>query len=207
MNQLNINPQLMYILAALVVLVLIVVFVTAFTRLRVRRTEQLRERFGTEYEHTIGRTGDVRRAEAALEARETRVERLRIRPLTADEVRRFTTEWQNVQARFVDEPAGALMQADRLIGDVMAARGYPIGDFEQRVDDISVDHPNVVINYRAARAIAEEHARHPVSTEDMRQAMVHYRALFRDLVEDTTPADRTAVEPPVSTLRERKERP
>jgi hypothetical protein len=207
MNQLNINPQLMYILAALVVLVLIVVFVTAFTRLRVRRTEQLRERFGTEYEHTIGKTGDVRRAEAALEARETRVERLRIRPLTADEVRRFTTEWQNVQARFVDEPAGALMQADRLIGDVMAARGYPIGDFEQRVDDISVDHPNVVINYRAARAIAEEHARHPVSTEDMRQAMVHYRALFRDLVEDTTPADRTAVEPPVSTLRERKERP
>jgi len=207
MNQLNINPQLMYILAALVVLVLIVVFVTAFTRLRVRRTEQLRERFGTEYEHTIGKTGDVRRAEAALEARETRVERLRIRPLTADEVRRFTIEWQNVQARFVDEPAGALMQADRLIGDVMAARGYPIGDFEQRVDDISVDHPNVVINYRAARAIAEEHARHPVSTEDMRQAMVHYRALFRDLVEDTTPADRTAVEPPVSTLRERKERP
>jgi hypothetical protein len=206
MNQAN--PQLMYlIVGAIVVIAAIVAFVVAFTRLRVRRTEELRQRFGTEYEHTIARTGDVRRAEAALEARETRVERLRIRPLTADEIRRFTTEWQNVQARFVDEPAGALMQADRLIGDVMATRGYPIGNFEQRVDDISVDHPNVVINYRAARGIAEEHARHPVSTEDMRQAMVHYRALFRDLVEDASPTVDRTVEPPVGTLRERKERP
>ncbi len=202
------NPQLMYVIAAaIVVLVVIAVFVAAFSRLRVRRTDQLRQRFGPEYERTIGRTGDVRRAEAALQARETRVERLRVRPLTTDEVRRFSAEWQNVQARFVDEPAGALAQADRLIGDIMAARGYPVGDFEQRVDDISVDHPNVVMNYRAARAIADEHARHPVSTEDMQQAMVHYRALFRDLVEDATPTMERGVEPPVGALREPRDRP
>jgi hypothetical protein len=207
MNQ--INPQLMYVIAgAVVVLVMIVAFVAVFTRLRARRTDQLRQRFGTEYERTIGRSGDVRRAEAALQARETRVERLRIRPLTTDEIRRFSAEWQNVQARFVDEPAGALAQADRLIGDIMVARGYPVGDFEQRVDDISVDHPNVVMNYRAARAIADEHARHPVSTEDMRQAMVHYRALFRDLVEDTTSTvEHRGVEPPVGALRDPRERP
>jgi hypothetical protein len=205
MNEMN--PQLMYVIAGAIVVIVAIAALVAFARLRGRRTDQLRQRFGPEYERAIGKTGDVRRAEAALQARETRVERLRIRLLTADEIRQFSTEWQNVQARFVDEPAGALMQADRVIGDIMAARGYPIGDFEQRVDDISVDHPNVVMNYRAARAIAEEHARHPVSTEEMRQAMVHYRALFRDLVEDTTPTVDRGVEPPVGALREPRERP
>src|SRR5215813_13514009 len=118
----GINPQLMYVLSALIVVVVVVVFILAFTRLRIRRTEQLRHRFGQEYDRTIGRTGDVRKAEADLQAREARVERLRIRPLTADEYRRFSSEWQEVQARFVDEPACAVMQADRLIGDMMAAR-------------------------------------------------------------------------------------
>jgi hypothetical protein len=207
MNGINISPQLLYVLEALVVVVLIVAFVLAFTRLRNRRSEQLQRRFGQEYDRTIGRTGDVRKAEAALQAREARVERLKIRPLTADEYRRFSMEWQEVQARFVDEPAGALMQADRVIGDMMAMRGYPVGDFEQRVEDISVDHPNVVMNYRAARAIAEDHARHPVSTEEMRQAMVHYRALFRELVEGATPAVERGAEPPVGALREPRERP
>jgi hypothetical protein len=202
----GINPQLMYILAAIVVIVLVILFVAAFTRLRTHRTEQLRQRFGPEYDRTIGRTGDVRKAEADLQARERRVEHLKIRPLTPEEHRRFSMEWQDVQARFVDEPAGALMQADRLIGDMMATRGYPIGDFEQRVDDISVDHPNVVMNYRAARAIAEEHARHPMTTEQMRQAMVHYRALFRELIEGATPAVERGVEPPVGAYREPRDR-
>jgi hypothetical protein len=197
------NDQLMYLIVAVVVAVGVVAAVVALLSIRNRRTGRLRQRFGPEYERTIGKTGDVRRAETALRDRETRVERLKLRPLTPDEARRFSAEWQLVQARFVDEPAGALMQADRVIGDIMSARGYPVGDFEQRVEDISVDHPNVVMNYRAARAIAEEHARHPVSTEDMRQAMVHYRALFAELIEDTPPAWRD-VEPPVGAERGRR---
>jgi hypothetical protein len=197
------NDQLMYLIVAVVVAVGVVAAVVALLSIRNRRTERLRQRFGPEYERTIGKTGDVRRAETALRDRETRVERLKLRPLTPDETRRFSAEWQLVQARFVDEPAGALMQADRVIGDIMSARGYPVGDFEQRVEDISVDHPNVVMNYRAARAIAEEHARHPVSTEDMRQAMVHYRALFAELIEDTPPAWRD-LEPPVGAERGRR---
>jgi len=198
------NDQLMYLIVAVVVAVGVIAAVVAFFSVRNRRSERLRQRFGPEYERTIGTTGEVRKAETTLQAREVRVERLRLRPLTPDEARRFSTEWQNVQARFVDEPAGALMQADRVIGDIMSARGYPVGDFEQRVEDISVDHPNVVMNYRAARAIAEEHARHPVSTEDMRQAMVHYRALFAELIEDTPPAFWRDAESPVGAERGRR---
>jgi hypothetical protein len=200
------NEQLMFVIVAVVIAAVAVAAVTFFMA-RTRRTAQLRGRFGPEYERTVRDVGDVRRAEATLQARETRVKRLHITPLTSDQVRQFSDEWLKVQARFVDEPAGAMLQADRLIGDIMAARGYPVGDFEQRVGDISVDYPNVVINYRAARAIAEEHARHPVSTEDMRQAMVHYRALFKELSQDTTPTTvvEREVEPPVGAVRERRE--
>src|SRR6185369_11363792 len=123
----SMNDQLMYLIVAVVVAVGVAATVVAFLSIRHRRTERLRQRFGPEYERTIGTTGDVRRAETALEARETRVERLRLRPLTPDQTRRFSNEWRDVQARFVDEPAGALMQADRVIGDIMSARGYPIG--------------------------------------------------------------------------------
>jgi hypothetical protein len=135
-------------------------------------------------------TGNVMRAEAALAEREKRVERLHIRPLSADEAARFGEAWRAIQARFVDDPRGAVTDADKVVGEVMHARGYPLGDFEQRVADISVDHPDVVMNYRAAREIADRHARGQASTEDLRQAMVHYRALFRDLLE--RPADRPA---------------
>jgi hypothetical protein len=200
------NEQLMFVIVAVVIAAVVVAAVTFFIA-RTRRTTQLRERFGPEYERTVREAGDVRRAEATLQARETRVKRLHITALTSDQVRQFSDEWLKVQARFVDEPAGAVLQADRLIGDIMAARGYPVGDFEQRVGDISVDYPNVVINYRAARAIAEEHARHPVSTEDMRQAMVHYRALFKELIESPAPTTvvEREVEPPVGAVRERGE--
>jgi hypothetical protein len=203
------NEQLMFVIVAVVIAAVAVAAVTFFIARTRRRSVQLRERFGPEYERTVREAGDVRRAEATLQARETRVKRLHITPLTSEQARRFSDEWLQVQARFVDEPAGAVLQADRLIGDIMAARGYPVGDFEQRVGDISVDYPNVVINYRAARAIAEEHARHPVSTEDMRQAMVHYRALFKELTQDTTPTTvvEREVEPPVGAVRERREHP
>ena len=147
-----------------------------------RRTEQLRERFGPEYDRTVQQAGDTRKAEASLAARAKRVEGLHIRPLNADEADRFSAAWQRVQNQFVDDPNRAITEADKLVGEVMTARGYPVGEFDQRVEDISVDHPDVVMNYRAARDIAVLHGEGKASTEDLRQAMVHYRALFRDLL-------------------------
>jgi hypothetical protein len=156
--------------------------------LRRRRSAALRARFGPEYDRVVHSTGAVKQAEASLEARARRVESLHIRPLSADDATRYGQTWRKVQERFVDDPRSAVSEADRLVGEVMHARGYPLGDFEQRVADISVDHAGVVMNYRAAREIAQAHARGEASTEDLRQAMVHYRALFDDLLE-TTPAD------------------
>jgi hypothetical protein len=150
------------------------------------RSQRLRQRFGSEYERAIREEGTVRKAEAALEQRARRVAKLHIRPLAPSDAARFDHDWRAVQARFVDDPRGAVTEADRLVGEVMAARGYPVGEFEQRVADISVDHPDVVVNYRAAREIALLHAAGKADTEDLRQAMVHYGALFRDLLETTS---------------------
>jgi hypothetical protein len=169
----------------LVVAIAIVVAAGLWFALRWRRTHHLRARFGPEYDRTVVAEGDPRKAEATLEARAKRVEALHIRPLTSQDAARFDDAWRRVQARFVDDPQASVTEADRLVGEAMAARGYPVGDFEQRVADISVDHPDVVVNYRAAREIAAQHARREASTEDLRQAMVHYRALFKDLLETT----------------------
>jgi hypothetical protein len=152
-----------------------------------RRTEQLRQRFGPEYDRTVQGEGNVRKAEAALAARARRVEKLQIHPLSPDDATRFSAEWRRIQELFVDDPTRAVIDADKLVGEVMSVRGYPTGDFEQRVADISVDHPDVVMNYRAAREIALQRERGEASTEDLRQAMVHYRALFRDLLETRAP--------------------
>ena len=178
------NPQTMWLVIAIVVVAAAVV---GWMLMRKRRTEHLRQRFGPEYERTVRQAGDVSKAEAALESRARRVEKLHIRKLSAEDAARFIAQWRRIQAQFVDDPRAAVAEADRLVGEVMQARGYPVGDFDRRVEDISVDHPNVVMNYRAAREIAQEHARGTASTEDMRQAMVHYRALFAELLE--TPAD------------------
>lgn len=150
------------------------------------RSQKLRQRFGPEYDRTIREQGNIRKAEAALEARARRVAKLHIRPLSPTDAERFDSAWRGIQARFVDDPRGAVTEADRLVGELMAARGYPVGEFEQRVADISVDHPDVVMNYRAAREIAVQHSAGRATTEDLRQAMVHYRALFRDLLESDT---------------------
>jgi hypothetical protein len=173
-----VEPTVLWVLIAL-----ILVGAVAWFALSRRRSQQLRERFGPEYDRTIRSEGNVRKAEAALTARAKRVEALHIRPLSPSDATRFDTSWRAVQARFVDDPRGAVTEADRLVGELMNTRGYPVGDFEQRVADISVDHANVVMNYRAAREIAVLHAQGKASTEDLRQAMVHYRALFRDLLE------------------------
>jgi hypothetical protein len=188
------RTQLMWIIVAAVIVALVVVALVVARR---RRSAQLRQRFGPEYERTLRETGDVRRTDAALQARAARVDRLQIRPLSAEDRQRFTDRWRVVQAQFVDDPKAAVTEADRLIGEVMHTRGYPVGDFEQRVEDISVDHPDVVMNYRAARSIAEAHARGAATTEDLRQAMVHYRALYADLLgeparPEPVPVDRPA---------------
>jgi hypothetical protein len=184
------DTQLMWIIAAAVVVFVIL----ALLAVRRRRSERLRQRFGPEYERTVLEAGDVRKAEAALEARAVRVKRLHIHPLSAEDAHQFSEGWRLVQARFVDDPRGAVTQADQLVGEVMRARGYPVGEFEQRVEDISVDHPSVVMNYRAARAIADAHVRGQASTEDLRQAMVHYRALFAELLGQTTARTESVVE-------------
>lgn len=170
-----------------IVAALVVVAVIAWLMWQRQRSSRLRERFGPEYQRHVEEVGSVRAAEAELARRERRVARFHIRPLTPEDATRFAAQWEAIQAKFVDDPHGAVTDADKAIGEVMMARGYPVGDFEQQVADISVDHPDVVINYRAAREIADEHKRGEASTEDLRQAMVHYRALFRDLLE--TPAE------------------
>ena len=166
-----------------------------------KRSEQLRTRFGPEYERVVRETGSVAAAEARLHARQTRVERLHIHPLQPDDAARFAAAWKNVQARFVDDPKGAVTEADRLVGELMNARGYPVGEFDQQVDDISVDHPSVVMNYRAARDIAQDHERGRATTEDLRQAMVHYRALFTELLETAAAPSSDVESRPVAERR------
>jgi len=158
--------------------------IAAFFFLRKRRTEGLRTQFGPEYDRALQESGDRRHAEASLKERKERVEHFKIQPLTPGDSARFTESWRRIQARFVDDPNGAVTEADQLLGDVMSTRGYPVSDFEQRTADISVDHPRVVENYRAAHEIALRHAQGKASTEDLRQAMIHYRTLFVDLVSE-----------------------
>jgi LPXTG-motif cell wall-anchored protein len=168
--------------AVLAGLVVVVALLGAFVA-RKRRSEDLKERFGPEYGHAVDTYGDKSRAESELAARAKRVEKLSIRPLDAPERERFSQRWQAAQTRFVDEPARAVTDASVLVKEVMQARGYPMGDFEQRAADISVDHPAVVSNYRAAREISQKNDSGSANTEDLRQAMVHYRVLFQELLQ------------------------
>ncbi len=149
---------------------------------RQRRTAGLQRGFGAEYQRTVRETGSQRRAEHELEARRERVQALRIRPLSREQRAELSGEWQHTQARFVDDPGGAITGADDLVGVAMEKLGYPVGDFEQRAADISVEHPEFVRDYRAAHAIALRQRDGSATTEDLRQAMVHFRALFEDLL-------------------------
>ena len=153
---------------------------------RRQRTKRLQDKFGPEYERTVSEIGDTRQAENDLEARLNHVKALDIHPLSADEIDRFTHDWQLTQAEFVDEPLAALQKSDRLIREVMKTKGYPVEDFEQRVADISVDYPDLVADYRGLHLIALKGADEEVGTEEMRQAMIHGRALFENLVNKET---------------------
>lgn len=160
-----------------------------------QRSEALRARYGPEYERTVNTLGDKRRAESELMKRQERVEALDIVPLSAQQQTAYLQQWRAVQSRFVDDPKGAVTDADRLVEDVMKRRGYPVSNFDQRAADLSVHHPGVVENYRAARDIAQRHRRGEATTEDLRQAMVHYRGLFQDLLEDREHAEVEASTP------------
>jgi hypothetical protein len=153
-----------------------------------RETESLRDQFGSEYDRTVQETGSERQAGSILKERVERVQALNIVPLSYADRQNYETQWRDVQAQFVDDPTGAVGAADDLVQNVMAKRGYPVGDFDQRTADISVDHPDVVEHYRAAHTIAVAQENGDASTEDLRQAMVHYRALFEDLLQPETAA-------------------
>jgi hypothetical protein len=149
-----------------------------------RRTRELRQKFGPEYDRTVTATDSRREAEAELAAREERRHKFEIRQLSVEERAQYSDEWQGVQAQFVDDPAGAVVRADGLIQSVMVDRGYPIEEFEQRAADVSVDHPRVVENYRVGHQLFMKASAGDGSTEDLRHAMRSYRKLFEELVED-----------------------
>jgi hypothetical protein len=177
--------------------VVVVVALVVWQGLKTKRTRTLQDRFGPEYDRTVERADGRRDGEAELAARAKRRDELDIRPLPTASRDRYLEEWQRVQARFVDDPSGAVREADALIQSVMRERGYPVDDFEQRAADISVDHPHVVENYRNGHRLSSG------DTEDQRQAMVHYRSLFDELLEDTADRPLSRDDAPVASDRER----
>lgn len=171
------------VMIAVIVIAALVLIGIAVMVMRSRERDRLKQRFGSEYERQVQEAGGSRlAAEAELASREKRIKKLDIRPLPPAERDAYFDQWQRVQAGFVDDPEKSIALADALVAEVMRARGYPVEDFEQRAADISVEHPGLVNNYRAARAITERHARGQASTEDLRAAFIGYRSLFEELL-------------------------
>ena len=171
--------------ALILIGILIVVAILAWYFLRERRTASLRAKFGPEYHRALNEFGSRDRAEDALVARQRRMAKIQVHPLSAGQRERFADQWHVVQTRFVDDPAASIHEADQLVCDVMRTRGYPMSEFEHRADDLSVDHPNVVRDYRAAHEIALRHEQGQATTEDLRKALVYYRSLFDELLESS----------------------
>jgi hypothetical protein len=184
------------ILIPIAAIVTILVIVAVALIVRRRRTEELKRRFGPEYDRTVlEQHGDARVAEAALAEREKRVEKFPLRALSAVDHEAYAMEWAAVQRRFVDDPSAAVGSADRLVGRAMIDRGYPMTDFEQQAADISVSYPVVVQNYRAGHEIVMRHADGHATTEELRQAMIHYRTLFDELLQPAAEANAGKVHP------------
>jgi hypothetical protein len=179
----SINTQTWTIIGIVVVFMLIAL--AAYLVYQKKQSHRLEQRFGPEYGRAVKELGSRTKAESELKSREKRVEQLNIMPLAPAEATRFTQAWNVLQGDFVDNPKGVVVQADRLVRELLLKRGYPIGDFERRAADISVDHPAVVTNYRAAQAIAARDHRGESDTEELRKAVVYYRALFDELLEVT----------------------
>ena len=165
------------------VIVAIVVLGVVFSALRTRRSRSLQDQFGREYDRTVDKAGGRREAERELAERQKRHDELELKPLSQDARERYLQQWQVTQGRFVDDPTGAVSEADDLVQKVMRDRGYPVDDFEQRAADISVEHPELVEKYRTANGIARASERGEASTEDLRHSVRHYRALFVELLE------------------------
>jgi hypothetical protein len=187
----TLDTQSWIILAAVVALGLVAIGAWFYRR---KQSHNLQERFGPEYGRTVSELGSRTKGESELKAREKRVERLDILPLAPPEAARFTEAWHALQSRFIDNPKGVVVEAEQLVRELMEKRGYPMGDFERRAGDISVDHPDVVANYRAAQAIAVRDQRGSADTEELRKAVVHYRALFDELLEVREPRQEIIVE-------------
>jgi cytoskeletal protein RodZ len=194
------------------VAVVAVIAALAWGTMKQRRTRQLKSQFGPEYDRTVDSAENKSKAESELAARKERREQIEVRPLSSSARERYTSQWHSVQAQFVDSPEAAVASADQLIQSVMADRGYPVEDFETRAADISVDHPQVVENYRRGHRLAEDTADGDGSTENLRQAMRHYRALFEELVESdvdepmTRGRDDQSVSDRETALRDARER-
>jgi hypothetical protein len=174
------NTTYMIITVVLVLVVLGAILGPIFARRK--RSEKLQDHFGSEYGHTVEALGDEKKAQTDLEERQKYVKSLDIHPLSVSERERYLADWAAVQSKFVDEPGQAIVDADRLIMEVMQMRAYPVSDFEQRAADISVTYPELVSNYRAARVIALKNKENLADTEELRQAMIYYRSLFEELL-------------------------
>jgi hypothetical protein len=172
-----------YIIIAVVLILLVTGAILGPIFSRRKRLERLQDHFGTEYDRTVESLGDVKKAQAELEGRKKYVKSLDIHSLSVTERERYVADWAAVQSKFVDEPGQAIIDADRLIMEVMHLRAYPVSDFEQRAADVSVSYPTLVSNYRAAREIALKNEQHQANTEELRQALIYYRSLFEELLE------------------------
>lgn len=174
------------VIIAIIVVILIIIAIVAMIARR-RQGERLKDRFGPEYDRQVQEAGGSRtKAEAELLKREKRVDKLEIKPLAPQQRDAFEADWQQVQGRFVDDPERSIAMADALVAEVMKARGYPVDDFEQRAADISVEHPGLVDNYRAAHDIAVRRSEGKADTEDLRAAFIGYRSLFEELLRSDT---------------------
>jgi hypothetical protein len=171
------------ITGGIVLALVAVVALAIFVELRRKKSSALRAKFGSEYDRAVVTHGSQGKAEAKLADRASRVDKLNIRELGATERERYLADWQTVQSRFVDHPKGAVTEADELITSLLQARGYPVGEFEQRAADVSVDYPRVMENYRAAQAIAVRTGKPDATTEELRTAMIHYRGIFDELIQ------------------------
>ena len=176
-----------YIIIIVVVVLLVLGVILGAVFSRQRRSKKLQNKFGPEYDRTVQAAGTEKKAQAELNQRQKHVDTMNIRPLSLSERERYQAEWMAIQAKFVDQPGQATVEADHLIMEVMKVRAYPVSDFEQRAADVSVNYPTLVSNYRAAREIAIKNEQHSANTEELRQALIYYRSLFDELLKDETP--------------------
>ncbi len=172
-----------YLIVAVVLILVIMGAIMGPTFARRKRTARFQDKFGPEYDRTVQTMGTEKKAQTELNARQKHVDTLDIRPLSDKERERYLADWTAVQAKFVDQPGQATVEADHLIMEVMQLRDYPVSDFEQRAADLSVDYPDFVTNYRAARETAIRNEQHHAGTEDLRKALINYQSLFDELLQ------------------------